>query len=70
MFTHVSILLNISCVLRHALEDKKVGRASRDSAGFGAMEEGLISRGDRKFRLPTLQVDSLPAEPPGKPTEV
>ena len=24
-----------------------VGRASRDSAGFGAMEEGLISRGGR-----------------------
>ena len=29
-----------------------VGRASRDSAGFGAMEEGLISRGGRTVRLP------------------
>ena len=29
-----------------------VGRASRDSAGFGAMEEGLISRGGRNVRLP------------------
>ena len=29
-----------------------VGRASRDSAGFGAMEEGLISRGGRDLRLP------------------
>ena len=29
-----------------------VGRASRDSAGFGAMEEGLISSGGRNFRLP------------------
>ena len=29
-----------------------VGRASRDSAGFGAMEEGLISRGGRNLRLP------------------
>ena len=28
------------------------GRASRDSAGFGAMEEGLISRGGRNLRLP------------------
>ena len=26
-----------------------VGRASRDSAGFGAMEEGLISRGGRRL---------------------
>ena len=31
-----------------------VGGASRDSAGLGAMEEGLISRGDRKLRLPLL----------------
>ena len=31
-----------------------VGGASRDSAGLGAMEEGLISRGDRKHRLPLL----------------
>ena len=29
-----------------------VGRASRDSAGFSAMEEGLISRGGRQLRLP------------------
>ena len=29
-----------------------VGRASRDSAGFGAMEEGLISRGGRNLRPP------------------
>ena len=29
-----------------------VGRASRDSAGFSAMEEGLISRGGRNLRLP------------------
>ena len=29
-----------------------VGGASRDSAGFGAMEEGLISRGGRNLRLP------------------
>ena len=29
-----------------------VGGASRDSTGFGAMEEGLISRGGRKLRLP------------------
>ena len=28
-----------------------VGRASRDSAGFGAMEEGLISRGGRNLSL-------------------
>ena len=28
------------------------GGASRDSAGFGAMEEGLISRGGRNLRLP------------------
>ena len=56
-----------------------VGRASRDSAGFGVMEEGLTSRGGRhpspgdlpdpgiKARTPALQVDSLPSEPPGKP---
>ena len=31
-----------------------VGGASRDSAGLGAMEEGLISRGDRELRLPRL----------------
>ena len=29
-----------------------VGGASRDSAGFGAMEEGLISRAGRNLRLP------------------
>ena len=29
-----------------------VGGASRDSAGFVAMEEGLISRGGRNLRLP------------------
>ena len=29
-----------------------VGRAPRDSAGFGPMEEGLISRGGRNLRLP------------------
>ena len=29
-----------------------VGRASRDSAGFSAMKEGLISRGGRNLRLP------------------
>ena len=29
-----------------------VGVASRDSAGFGATEEGLISRGGRNLRLP------------------
>ena len=29
-----------------------VGGASRDSAGSGAMEEGLISRGGRNLRLP------------------
>ena len=29
-----------------------VGGASRDPAGFGAMEEGLISRGGRNARLP------------------
>ena len=28
-----------------------VGGASRDSAGSGAMEEGLISRGGRNLRL-------------------
>ena len=28
------------------------GGAPRDSAGFGAMEEGLISRGGRNLRLP------------------
>ena len=40
------------------------GGASRDSAGFGAMEEGLISRGGRNLRLP-LCFDSdirVPAE--------
>ena len=26
--------------------------ASRDSSGFGAMEEGLTSRGDRNLRIP------------------
>ena len=31
-----------------------VGGASRDWAGLGTMEEGLISRGDRKLRLPLL----------------
>ena len=31
-----------------------VGGAPRDSAGLGEMEEGLISRGDRKLRLPLL----------------
>ena len=31
-----------------------VGGASRDSTGLGAMEEGLISRGDRKLMLPLL----------------
>ena len=29
-----------------------VGGASRDSAGSGAMEEGLTSRGGRNLRLP------------------
>ena len=29
-----------------------VGRAFRDSAGFGTMEEGFISRGGRNLRLP------------------
>ena len=29
-----------------------VGGASRDSTGFGATEEGLISRGGRNLRLP------------------
>ena len=29
-----------------------VGGASRDSTGFGAMEEGLTSRGGRNLRLP------------------
>ena len=29
-----------------------VGRASRDSAGSGATEEGLTSRGGRNLRLP------------------
>ena len=29
-----------------------VGGPSRDSAGFGAMEEGLILRGGRNLRLP------------------
>ena len=29
-----------------------VGGASRDSAGFGAMEEGLTSRGGRNLKLP------------------
>ena len=30
----------------------EVGGASRDSTGFSAMEEGLISRGGRNLRLP------------------
>ena len=30
----------------------EVGGASRDSTGFGAMEEGLISSGGRNLRLP------------------
>ena len=30
----------------------EVGGASRDSTGFGAMEEGLISSGGRSLRLP------------------
>ena len=29
-----------------------VGGVSQDSAGFGALEEGLISRGGRNFKLP------------------
>ena len=41
-----------------------VGGASWDSAGLGAMEEGLISRGDRKLRLPLLSDSNhrVPAE--------
>ena len=39
-----------------------VGGASRDPAGFGAMEEGLISRGGRKPRLP-LRFGLLPQGP-------
>ena len=39
-----------------------VGGASRDSAGFGAMEEGLISRGSRNLRLP-LRFRLLPQGP-------
>ena len=41
-----------------------VDGASRDSAGLGAMEEGLISRGDRKLRLPLLSDSNhrVPAE--------
>ena len=41
-----------------------VGGASRDPAGFGAMEEGLISSGGRNLRLPPIS-DSyrrVPAE--------
>ena len=30
----------------------ELGRASRDSSGFGAMREGLTSRGDRNLRIP------------------
>ena len=30
----------------------ELGGASRDSSGFGAMEEGLTSRGDRNLRIP------------------
>ena len=29
----------------------ELGGASRDSSGFGAMEEGLTSRGDRNLRF-------------------
>ena len=32
----------------------QLGGASRDSTGFGAMEEGLISSGGRKFMFPLL----------------
>ena len=30
----------------------ELGGASRDSSGFGAMEDGLTSRGDRNLRIP------------------
>ena len=30
----------------------ELGGASRDSTGFGAMEEGLMSSGGRKLRVP------------------
>ena len=41
-----------------------VGGASRDSAGFGAMEEGLISGGGRNPRLPLCSDSDItvPAE--------
>ena len=32
----------------------RLGGASRDSTGFGAMEEGLISSGGRNIRVPLL----------------
>ena len=32
----------------------QLGGAARDSTGFGAMEEGLISSGDRKLMFPLL----------------
>ena len=32
----------------------QLGGASRDSTGFGAMEEGLISSGVRKLMFPLL----------------
>ena len=32
----------------------ELGGASRDSTGFGAMEEGLISSGCRNIRVPLL----------------
>ena len=56
-----------ACLLHPSLSEEGscgVGGASRDSAGFGAMEEGLISGGGRNPRLPLCSDSDItvPAE--------
>ena len=43
--THTTMHTHTNCLLQ-------LGGAPRDSAGSGAMEEGLTSRGGRHLRLP------------------
>ena len=83
LFSDLCLILTLSCVLHFylfILEVVKVTQScltlcdSKDQTVHGILQAGILewvafpfSRGSSQPRSPTLQVDSLPAEPPGKP---
>ena len=53
---HSNTMVALCSQVKHR-DTVQLGGVSRDSTGFGAMEEGLISSGGRKLMFPLLTSD-------------